>query len=493
MSASSLFTVCVVCSCRVGQASQASAGPPIFWCTALLAAIAVAQPAAAQSVSNLELRPFVTGWVPVVGPNGVGGVSIDARGVLARCDVAAAGQLREARLKALAQIDAPADAQVSAVSPMRKISLRGLQQEIQRRRQSGRPVDDQLQNLAGLTRVEFVFVDSENRDLVMAGPAEGWHVDQQGNLVGRKSNQPPVQLDDLVVALRTAKAAITGSGISCSIDPTEEGLRRLQPLLRARNLTAANHTAAQLARLEEALGQQQITVTGVPPSSHFARVLVAADFLMKRLGMNLEPAPIDGLPSYLEMLQARSAAPPKNALPRWWMEPHYEPLLKDELGLAWQLRGSGVRTLTEDGYVNAAGSLVNTGKEHPLAKKWADAMTTNYASLARALPIFAELRNCMDLAVVAALFVKEDLPAKAGCDLSLLLDERRVAIAEYPVPKTVDSRASLVRKGSTWILSLSGGVQVDSWSVLSRTETSENLTDKHRTVIQSNRDHWWWD
>jgi hypothetical protein len=468
MSASSLFTArVVVCG------------------TALLSGIAIAAPAAAQSISFGEVSPFVTGVIPVIGPNGVvGGVSIDARGVLARSDIAATGKLREARLKALA----PVDAQVNEVSRLRKVSLRGLQQAIEQRRQGGRPVDEELQNLAGLTRVEFVFVDSESRDLVIAGPAEGWHVDQLGNLVGRTSGQPPVQLDDLVVALRTAKAAISDRGISCSIDPTEEGLRRLQPLLRARNLSESN-----LARLEQALGEQQITVTGVPAGSHFARVLVAADFLMKRLGMKFEPAPIDGLPSYLELLQARSAAPPKSAMPRWWMAPHYEPLLKDADGLAWQLRGSGVQTLTEDGYLQPSGAVANAGKEDTLAKKWAGAMTSNYASLARAMPTFAELRNCMDLAVVAALLVKEDLPAKAGCDLSLLLDDRRVAVAEYHVPKTVDSRASLVRKGSSWILSLSGGVQVDSWSVLERIETTAELTDKRREATKSRRERWWWD
>src|SRR4029453_7191078 len=121
-------------------------------------------------------------------------------------------------------------------------------------------------------------------------------------------------------------------------------------------------------------------------------------------------------------------------------------------GLAWQLRGSGVQTLTEDGYLSSSRGVASAGREDALAKKWADAMTTNYPALAKALPAFAELRNCMDLAVVAALLAKEDLPAKANCDLSLLLAEKKIAVAEYHVPKTVDSRASLVRRGSGWIV-----------------------------------------
>ena len=452
--------------------------------SALLAALLLALPAAAQFVSSTEIRPFVVGIVPVVGPGGVGGVSIDAQGVVTRANVEALGRLHDARQRALA----PIDSDVQATSRMRKVSLRRLAAALDELRLAKRPLDDVLQNVAGLTRVEYVFAYPEQDDIVLAGPAEGWLVDGRGNVVGRTSGQPVLQLDDLIVALRTAKGATRDRGISCSIDPGEEGLRRIKPLLHSRNLNQA-----LVARLEAALGPQQITVTGVPSGSHFARVLVAADFLMKRLGMDFEPAPIEGLPSYLKLLAARSAPPPKSAMPRWWMAPHYEPLLKDAEGLAWQLRGSGVQTLTEDGYLGSSGAAVNAGREDAIAKKWADAMTNNYGALAKALPVFAELRNCMDLAVVAALLVKEDLPAKAGCDLSLLLDEKRIALGEYPAAKTVDSRASLVRKGPDWILSLSGGVQVDSWSVLNRVETSTELTNTRQQAASEKTQRWWWD
>ena len=127
-------------------------------------------------------------------------------------------------------------------------------------------------------------------------------------------------------------------------------------------------------------------------------------------------------------------------MPRWWMAASYEPLLKDEAGLAWQLRGPGVQTLSEEGFLGRGGKIVARNASSPsppvgegpgvrgresLAKKWADAMTARYDALADKLPVFAELRNCMDLAVVGALFVKEDLPGRAGCDLSLLLEDKR--------------------------------------------------------------------
>jgi hypothetical protein len=330
----------------------------------------------------------------------------------------------------------------------------------------------------------------DERDIVLAGPAEGWTVDAQGNVVGRDSGLPVMQLDDLIVALRTAKAAASGRGISCSIDPTEEGLRRVRPLLASRGLEI---NEASVSRLEEALGRQQITVTGVPPGSHFARVLVAADFLMKRLGMNFERSPIEGLPSYMEMLQASGARPPRSAMPRWWMAPRYEPLLRDADGLAWQLRGAGVQTLTEEAFLSASGVVKSAAREHSLAKKWADNMTNKYEAISKSLPVFGELRNCIDLAVVAALLTKEDLPGKAGCDLSLLLDEKQIAVAESHVPKTVDSRASFVQRGRDWIMSLSGGVDVDSWSVIKRVETREELVGIRAKAGSRDGQRWWWD
>jgi hypothetical protein len=104
-------------------------------------------------------------------------------------------------------------------------------------------------------------------------------------------------------------------------------------------LNARSFNESVVDRMEQALGPQRVTVTGVPAGSHYAQVLVAADFLMKRLGMNFERAPVADLPSYMELLASRSAPLPKNAMPRWWMAPRYDPLLKDADGRAWQLRG----------------------------------------------------------------------------------------------------------------------------------------------------------
>src|SRR3954451_21381458 len=96
------------------------------WAAVLVLAICPEQ-ACAQSVAFSEVRPFVVGVVPVVGPGGVGGVSIDAAGVVARSDRDALGKLRELRARAIAA----GDSDLAAASKLRKISLQRLQQAIE--------------------------------------------------------------------------------------------------------------------------------------------------------------------------------------------------------------------------------------------------------------------------------------------------------------------------------------------------------------------------
>ena len=58
---------------------------------------------------------------------------------------------------------------------------------------------------------------------------------------------------------------------------------------------------------------------------------------------------------------------------------------------------------------------------NPLAQQWADNMTANYDDLSLKDTIFGQLRNCMDLAILAALIFKENLAAKAGYQLPALV------------------------------------------------------------------------
>jgi hypothetical protein len=208
---------------------------------------------------------------------------------------------------------------------------------------------------------------------------------------------------------------------------------------------------------------------------------------MKRLGMGFEPAPIDGMPSFLDMAKSRRRAL-HNMMPRWWLAPKYEPLRRDADGLAWELRGQGVQCLTEQGFL-ADGALERTGKADPTAQKWADTFTAKFDELSREDSTFGQLRNVMDLAVVAALLTKERLLEQSGLQAPKLMAEQ--PLDEYPVPRTVPSQASFVRAGRTWVVSVSGGVQIYPWQVADRTEVAADLANA-RAALPAAQSGWYW-
>ena len=413
----------------------------------------------------------------------VGGISIDTNGLLQNATRDDVGALSKLRLEALDRI--PAD--LNAATPLRKVSLRRLEAAIAESQKTGKELPSAIKYLAGLQRIQYIFVYPEQQDIVLVGPAEGWKVDARGNVVGVTTGRPVLLLDDLLVALRSAKQAAQG-GISCSIDPTPEGLAKLQSVVGG--ITQSGNAQQAMANIEQTLGPQKISVTGVPAESNFGRVLVAADYRMKRIAMGFEAAPVRGLPSFLQMVTGGRAM--GNMLPRWWLEPKYQPLLRDGDGLAWELRGASVKAMTEEDFINAQGQKQHTGKASPIAQKWADMMTDKYADLAVAEPIFGQLQNCMDLAITAALIVKERLPEKSGFSMPVLLDDSTVKTEQFFAPKTVDSKASVLQKKGGWVISASGGVLIHSYAIADKTEKSDAPAQARAKAAPGQKTSWWW-
>lgn len=414
----------------------------------------------------------------------VGGIFIDPRGAVSNAERDQIGELRKERLNAMQ----PIAGDLNQPAKMRKVSLRMLNETIAECVRKDQPLPDEIKCLAGLQRIQYVFVYPEQNDIVLAGYGEGWQVDQRGNLVGITTGRPVLMLDDLLVALRTSRQASQG-GISCSIDPTKEGLARLQAALPTLGLNPK--AAAQ--KMEQTLGPQIVSFTGVPTFSHFARVLLAADFRMKRIAMHFDPSPVKGLPDYLHMLKgAKGAAAQEGMLPRWWLTTDYDPLLTDGEGLAWELRGPGVKAMSEADFVDLQGNRTHSGQASPLAQKWADLMTEKYDELSVKEPIFGELRNCMDLAVVAALIDKEHLAAKAGLEWGALLDADQLPTEEYLTPKQIDSKASFISARDNYIMSVSGGVAINSWPAADRKEASDALAPVRTAAAESRTKSWWW-
>ena len=446
----------------------------------------------ALAIVALVVSQTATGWAGrgFFRNGAVGGISIDAAGVVRQPEVKARGLLLKDLRKEIHHPVAGLDRPVKH----RVISLRGLHDRIT---ESGvdkvAELPDEVRFLGGLQRIEYVIVDQDNNDILLDGPGEGWRVGENAVVVGVTTGRPMMRLDDLLVAFRTVKPA-RDEGITVSIDPTEEGYRNYAKLMQSlkRNPRVLRNPRIAEPQIKKAFGPQEIKITGVGTSTHFARVMTAADYRMKRYAMGLERAPIKGLPSYLQLAKA-GISKRANVNPRWWLTTNYAPLARSEDGLAWHLRGPGVKCMTEDDVVDDAGKVKATGRKNKQAQRWADLFTKNYDRLSERDPVFGELRNLMDMCVIAALIEKHHLFAKAGFSAPRITEANSTLQVEaWNAPKTVDPQCSFLRASNgNWIISASGGIEISSWAAASKSEMSTGMQDLRKKALGKGGQAWW--
>lgn len=415
----------------------------------------------------------------------VGGVSIDAEGVVQRTSQAE----RDGLLAELRQSIHGAKGDVAKSNNMRMVSLRKLQDAIVAHQSSGQPLPEDIQFLAGLQRIEYVFVYPEEKDIIIAGPAEGWKVRvEDGSVVGNVSERPVIRLEDLMTAFRTVDAA-RKEPISVSIDPTEEGTLRLNQALKGVSASAPAEFID--AKVREAFGPQLVKFTTVSTASRMAQVLVAADYRMKLLAMNHEEAPVAGLPSYMEM--ARNLRGSRDTQPRWWIACEYDSIRHSADGLAWQLDGRGVKAMTEEELVGSDGKRSSAkSSTNKFAQKWADLFTEKFDELCKHSSSFGELRNVMDMNVVATLITAQQLDKSAGLDLGVMRGTKGdIEPAVHATPKTIPAHCSLMKSVGGLVIAASGGVEINPWQIVVQKQKSDESLVSKRTPLTGST-NWWW-
>ena len=136
----------------------------------------------------------------------------------------------------------------------------------------------------------------------------------------------------------------------CSITPRQENLAAVQDFLResAQRSLKPSERDRWLTTLRQRLGRQDIQVHGIDPRSRAARTIVEADYHMKLIGMGIAEGTL-GVTSYLDSVQlGADGAPPAMDVLRWWFTLDYESLLATPQRNAFELRGPGVKVLSEN-------------------------------------------------------------------------------------------------------------------------------------------------
>ena len=391
------------------------------------------------------------------------GVYVDAEGVLRP----ALGEDHTGGLAALRRAAAAGENSVGARhrSGLRKVSLSRLERAIQLRLASGQPPTEEMGVLAGLERVKYLLVYPETHDLVLAGPADDWQLDPEGHLVAKTSGHPVVHLDDLVVILRHMHSAPTRNSAARSRRRKRAWLGRgsLSPSRTQQSLPPGDDARdAWLTKLRASLGRQKIEVYGLDPRTRAGRLMVEADYRMKLVGIGLEEGVL-GVPSFLSMIEVpkNGALPPLDVL-RWWFTLNYDAIGATSEGDAFEIKGQGVKVLSENELLTALGQRVHTGESENLNRDFAHNFTQHFPELAAKYPIYAELQNVFDLALVGGLIRTEHLAERVNWHMLCLADPRQFQVEMAEAPRTVESVINHRIVGGVHILvGVSGGVDCD--------------------------------
>ena len=425
------------------------------------------------------------------------GVVIDANGVLRMQTFAdPTGALMKERISGQKEMLANTDAAKS--SKLRKVSLNRLEAAIKAQAASDRKPTDEMRFLAGLTRLQYVFFYPETGDIVVAGPAEGWVSDLSGRVVGMESGKPVLELQDLVAAMRAyAPGQNGGPVVGCSIDPTQEGLQRMQDFLRQIGGQATpNDTQFIVDGLRTNLGLQTVRVMGVNPQTHFAQVLVEADYRMKLIGIGLEP-PIVKMTTFIEKADPSVA---RNALFRWYFVPDYKCVRVSDDAQAMELVGDGVKLVDEKEVVLEGGKrAIAVGEQNRASVLFTNAFTQKYAEIAARKSVYAQLRNLIDMTVAAAFIQQQDYYGKGNWSMPFLASEETFPIQTYQAPVQVDTVVASVWKANRLLTPVAGGVTIQAKQALNvdnQLADDQGLTAKVRQenpLKELKNGQWWWD
>jgi Protein of unknown function (DUF1598) len=239
-----------------------------------------------------------------------------------------------------------------------------------------------------------------------------------------------------------------------------------------------------------------ISVGGIPANTHFAQVMVEADYRMKLIGIGLEQPSVP-LKSYAARANPHQIS--SNAMERWFFVPDYQCVRVSDDALAMEMVGEGVKLVGEAEVVGPNGQRHAGKKGNPASQAFVNAFTKVYPKLAERSPVYAQLRNCIDLAVAAAYIRDQDYYSLAKWTPTVFEDESAYPVETLNTPKQVATAVNSMWKGSTLVTPIGGGVQMRPTEAISPTNL---LDDEKQTVAKARTEtdlshlaegEWWWD
>lgn len=298
---------------------------------------------------------------------------------------------------------------------------------------------DKAWNLCGITRLCGFIPDAETKDIILLGVVD--------------PESPPLHLEDMVTAMRnvygryakTIGRTIYYSDPGCSIDPNPAVLQQLRDFDESQSQSTDPEIMQARTEAWKAIGRQpqKVRVLGVPFDSRFAKVMVDADYYMKRLVNGSVDLGIPGFKSLSDLdidaqrLALHSGTASKLAggsMNRFWFSPGESTY--EVRGGATLLRSCEVKLLTEAEYLNEHGAIAQMGRPDPSAARFAESFSTKYNQIAAQRPIYKELQALFSMVAIARLMKDGHVERTAGASIGYLLGSLRLPCV--PVSRAVN-------------------------------------------------------
>jgi hypothetical protein len=125
--------------------------------------------------------------------------------------------------------------------------------------------------------------------------------------------------------------------------------------------------------------------------------------------------------------------------------------------------------------------------------------TQVYPQLAERAPVYAQLRNCIDMAVTAAFIQHQEYYEAVGWKAETFRSEQAYPVETLNPPTQVDTAVNAMVKGNTLLTPVGGGVQMrpnlalDSQNVMADEEKSVAKARSEVDLSKLRPDQWWWD
>ena len=337
------------------------------------------------------------------------------------------------------------------------VSLPRIFAEARRCREKGEPLPPEVRFLGGMVRLKYVFVFPEEKDLVIAGPAEPFDMDVPYRPLGQYTGRPVLQLDDFVTALRRVGPGGSAGALGCTLEITQEIADRIHKKTKEvgpKAPTIGNRKASDL--IGEAGGPQPVKYIGLEPDNRYAAVCIEADYLLKMYSLGLIAPPTSKVKSAMTL--ATTAKKPH----RFAFECGYDPMGVSTDGLAFELRGASLKVVSSLYSVEKQDS--EAGQISASAKKFVGDFSRHFEDVSRHVPAFADLANLSDLAVLSALIARDDLHKKAEWDLAWALDPAGYKVDAIKAPTSAQTLCNY-RKHGNYTIFVAGGVLLSpgSW------------------------------